>query len=141
MTTATKMRMPDNGERANWQFRNKFTTRRILNFLVFAKTSNAKCERIQSANIHTHILGIDKSNGDKNRQRQFKISECITMSFSLVLPTNERSTRQKTCAHTEHEHAEHLNLRRHYGPQQTFNSRHNCKTKRFNYTIMSSCLG
>lgn len=35
---------------------------------------------------------------------------------------------------------EHLNLRSHCGLIETFNFRHNRKTKRFNYAIMSSCL-
>lgn len=81
--TTTTMQIRNNSERANWQFRHKFTTERILNLLVFAMNIWT-CVRNASRSC------FDESTGDEKPHRQFEYRRmCRIVSEVLYKLTNE----------------------------------------------------
>lgn len=85
--TTTTMQIRNNSERANSQFRHKFTTERILNLLVFAMNIWT-CVRNASRSC------FDVSTGDERPHRQFEyIGECVALPVRCC--TNWRTRWEK----------------------------------------------
>lgn len=124
--TTTTMQIRNNSERANWQFRHKIYDRTNIKF------AGSRNKRLNECAMHREVASTNRLE-TKNHIENLNICECVTVALSVrySMPTDNRDERKNSAT---------SNLRSHCGLIETFNFRHNRKTKRFNYAIMSSCL-